>query len=85
MELFWIAETDSERRLFGRRYLSGETLVVAEGAGGASPSPGPEVVIFSWGVLATVTESSLDPAFWLRADRSEEDEDEVVEIEGLEG
>jgi hypothetical protein len=33
-ELDGAIETDSARRLFGRRYLSGEVLVVVEATGG---------------------------------------------------
>lgn len=89
MALVWIAGTDSARRLFERRYLSGDALAVVEVAGGLSVTPGAEVVIASWGVPLAVREagdvSSFEPAFWPRADSSDEDEDDVVEIEGLAG
>lgn len=86
MALVWIADTDSARRLFGRRYLSGDALAVVEVAGGVSVT---EVVIVSWGVPLAAREpgdvSSFEPVFWPRADSSDEDEDDVVEIEGLAG
>jgi hypothetical protein len=75
-------EDGAGRRLFGRRYLSGDALVVIGAARGIRP------MLVSWWVPLAVRapgdESSFDPAFWPKADRSEEDEDDV-EIEGLAG
>lgn len=82
---FWL----DSLRLFGRRYRSGDGFadVVVVGA-----RVGAGVKIVDWGLAApettravpTKTESSLDPDFWLNAERSEDDE-EVVETEAAAG
>jgi hypothetical protein len=64
-------------------------LVVIVVAGGLRPTLGAEVVFVNWEVPFTARalgdKSSFDPALWFKADRSEEDEDDVVEIEALAG
>jgi len=81
---------DSVRRLFGRRYRSGEGLTGEERAAGERV--GEDVMIVECGrevpettrAVPIIAESSRDPDFWLIEERSEED-DEVVETEGLAG
>jgi hypothetical protein len=87
-ELDVAIETDSARRLFGRRYLSGEVLAVVKGTGGDKLRLEVAVGIVSWGFPFTaraMVESSFEPAFCPRAERSDEDEEDVVEIEEVAG
>jgi hypothetical protein len=81
---------ESDRRLFGRRYRSGEGLTGEDRVGGEKL--GDDVIIVEWGLavpettraVPMIAESSLDPDLWLNEERSEE-EDEVVDTEGLGG
>lgn len=83
--------TDSARRLFGRRYRSGDGFtVVAEMDGGRARLGLEDVVkMVEWGRGVTLdtldvpgsVESSLDPDLWLKLDKSEDDDEDVVDIE----
>lgn len=82
---------DSLRRLFGRRYRSGEVFNGDAVAGRARAWSEPEPSTTEWGLAAptatraavpVMTESSLLPARRLKADEtSDDDEDDEVETE----
>lgn len=83
---------DSTRRLFGRRYLSGEGFTAGCWVAGAKIGPGAEAKSVDCGLtdpettraVPTITESSFEPALWLNDDPSDDDE-EVVETEAAAG
>ena len=75
--------------MFGRRYRSGVGLDDEDGAAPKLGEDGLENMV-DWGRAAKVIvlrlavemeESSLEPDLWLMADRSDEEEEEVVEID----
>ena len=79
---------DCERPLFGLRYLSGVALPGADNVGGARFMPLPErIVEFGLGlpddarVEPPNAESSLVPGLWLKEERSDELEEDVVDTE----
>ena len=82
---------DSDRRLFGRRYRSGVGLTGEDRVGGDRVED--DVIIVETGLavpetthaVPTIAESSLVPDLWLIEERSEEDDDDVVETEGFAG
>ena len=85
------SEVDSDRRLFGRRYRSGVDLAGEERIGGDRVEE--DVMIVEWGRAVPETtravdmtaEPSLDPDFWLSEERSEDEEEDVVDTEGWAG
>jgi hypothetical protein len=82
---------DSARRLFGRRYRSGEGLTGEDRVGGERVAEDVIMVELGRAVPETtrafpmIAESSLDPDLWLNEERSEEDDEDVVDTEGLGG
>jgi hypothetical protein len=82
---------DSDRRLFGRRYRSGDGLTGEDRVGGEKVEDGVMIVELGLAVpettraVPTIVESSLVPDLWLIEERSEEEDDDVVETEGFAG
>ena len=82
---------DSDRRLFGRRYRSGDGLTGEDRVGGDKVED--DVMTVECGLVVpettravpTIAESSLVPDLWLIEERSEEEDDDVVETEGFAG
>ena len=82
---------DSDRRLLCRRYRSGDGLTGEDRVGGDKVED--DVMTVECGLVVpettravpTIAESSLVPDLWLIEERSEEDDDDVVETEGFAG
>ncbi len=82
---------DSDRRLFGRRYRSGDGLTGEDRVGGDKVED--DVRIVEGGLalpettraVPTTAKSSLVPDLWLIEETSEEEEEDVVETEGFAG
>lgn len=86
---------ESERRLFGRRYLSGVALTgdVAPEEGIEKSWPGARGIAVEWGLavpdttraFSTTVESSFEPDLWPWEETSEDEVEDVVDIEAAAG